>query len=166
MSTVSLCNPGSSIWQLRNCAVGCIDNGSGAYNKCDSLAGQLSCPGHDVLNSCFCRNDLLDVAVSIISACVMAGCQSNTLDVASAIALYTNYCSSTGIALPPIVIAKTTTVSAVPTSSGAPVIISTATVTVSSAAGSISTVPVEITSSAYRLLFTCAIVRKLPLQAL
>jgi hypothetical protein len=166
MSTVSLCNAGSSVWQLRSCAVVCIGNAFGAYGRCDQLADQLSCPGQGVLNSCFCRNDLLPVAVSIVSACVMAGCQSNTNDVASAIASYTNYCSSTGIASPPIVIATTTTVGAVLTSNGPPVIISTVTVTVSSAAGSRSTAPVEITSSAYRLLFTCAIVRKLPLQAL
>jgi hypothetical protein len=165
-STVSLCNLGSSLWNLRSCAVGCIDDRSGmTWYKCDSLANQLSCPGGDILNTCFCRSDLFPVAVSIISVCVLSGCEGNTRDVASAIGLYTNYCSSTGIAQPPIVLATTTTIGAAPTSSVPPVIISTATVTVSSAAGSTSTAPADITLSAYRLLFMCAGVSKVSLQA-
>jgi hypothetical protein len=164
-STVSLCNSGSSLWNLRSCAVGCIDNGTGMWPKCDELACQLSCCGGDPLNTCFCRSDLLPVAVSIISVCVLSGCQGNTRDVASAIGLYTNYCSSTSIAQQPIVLATTTTIGAAPTSSVPPVIISTATVTVSSAAGSTSTAPADITLSAYRLLFMCAGVSKASLQA-
>ncbi|KAF8857341.1 hypothetical protein BDZ45DRAFT_788259 [Acephala macrosclerotiorum] len=92
----------------------------------------------------------MPTAEAYISSCVIASCASNTIDVASALNLYTEYCSSTGIAPSPIVLATTTTINAgsTSTSNGPPVIIQTATVTANSAAGSRSTTAMNSTSDA------------------
>jgi hypothetical protein len=88
---VSLCFPESSSFQnLRRCAKDCFQDGD-----CGILADQLSCVAYgQIQNSCFCRDDLIGDGTDYLSSCINSKCSSNTIDVKSAVELYTGYCES------------------------------------------------------------------------
>ncbi|OCL06715.1 hypothetical protein AOQ84DRAFT_440663 [Glonium stellatum] len=71
---------------LQTCAQNCIDGSPGA------LANELSC-GVIVYDACYCNTQLLPTATSFISSCVLNAC-SREAAITSAIAAYTNYCST------------------------------------------------------------------------
>lgn len=85
-ATISIC-AATDYADLRSCAQSCFDHGA-----CGTLAEAISCWVNDkALNSCYCRSDLIPEAKSYLSTCVASSC-SNTLDIASAVNVYTSYC--------------------------------------------------------------------------
>ncbi|RVD83564.1 uncharacterized protein DFL_007948 [Arthrobotrys flagrans] len=83
---------------LRDCAKCCFKYACWHGNDGSSnfLSGLLSCDSSRI-DSCFCREDLQVTAVSHLSTCVQASCGKTVPDITSAVAVYTNYCKSTGI---------------------------------------------------------------------
>jgi hypothetical protein len=57
------------------------------------FADNFGCGQQNVLNQCFCRADLQPLAYSILSKCVNNAC-GNTVDVQSALSIYTGYCAT------------------------------------------------------------------------
>jgi hypothetical protein len=76
----------------RLCALECILCGYGTYGQHDCLAAALDC-NSPLQNSCYCRTDLQPAAVSYVASCVSSACM-NTLDVNSAVGIYTQYCAT------------------------------------------------------------------------
>ena len=76
----------------RLCAFECILCGYGTYGQHDCLAAALDC-NTPLQNSCYCRADLQSAAVSYVASCVSSAC-TNTLDVNSAVGIYTQYCAT------------------------------------------------------------------------
>jgi hypothetical protein len=135
---------------LRSCASVCFWNGE-PHRGGDVLGVILDCCGGSVVckdgadNSCFCRADLMAKATNWLSTCVNTKCSSQSVDVASAIALYNGYCIDQRGASP----TSTTADNPIPTAStrvditgatpkqtlapGVPSGVATVTVTVSSA---------------------------------
>lgn len=73
----------------RNCARGCFQCANVSnLDGHDCIAAALSCPA---INNCYCRADLQPAAQSILSVCVSSACK-NSIDVASALFIYTDYC--------------------------------------------------------------------------
>ncbi|KAH8692158.1 hypothetical protein BGW36DRAFT_431383 [Talaromyces proteolyticus] len=60
------------------------------------LASDIGCETNPVENECFCRPDLQEGAKSYLSSCVYSACNQMTLDVNSAIKIYTDYCTNNG----------------------------------------------------------------------
>jgi hypothetical protein len=58
------------------------------------MADKMSCSND--LDSCYCRADLMPSGLEYLSQCVYSACTSDTVDVTSAINLYSSYCSNTG----------------------------------------------------------------------
>jgi hypothetical protein len=87
------------------------------------LASEIHCDSNSVENECFCRPDLQAGATSYLSSCVYSACDQMTLDVNSAIKIYTDYCTSNGFT-------AATTSSPVSTTSGTQYSPATMTVTV------------------------------------
>jgi hypothetical protein len=103
----------SAFSSLRGCAQGCFDKwDAGGWQ--DNLAVKLNCPAID---SCVCRSDLQSVAQSYLSTCVSSGCSAlggYTVDLSSALALYSSYCAGEGYSAPhtaPTSVLATTTAS-------------------------------------------------------
>jgi hypothetical protein len=157
-STFSLCSM-AYFRTLRSCAQGCFGEGN-----CNGVSNQLSClEGGGILNSCVCRSDLIPVGEEYLSSCVSTMCAGNTIDIGSALNVYTEYCSSTGIPPPAVVLATTTTLGSAPSSTEPAVIFVTATVTETSTAISSSAARLGTTSSECRPLLICgAVSRALP----
>jgi hypothetical protein len=78
----------------RPCAQGCFmcPTACCMYDY-ECFANNFGCGQLDVLNQCFCRADLQPVAYSILSKCVNSAC-ANTVDVQSALSIYTEYCAT------------------------------------------------------------------------
>jgi hypothetical protein len=76
----------------RACATGCYLC-YGVWQPSECLALDIGCGEHNVLNGCFCRTDLQPTAYSILSKCVDSAC-ANTVDVQSALSIYTGYCAT------------------------------------------------------------------------
>ncbi|KAK6524129.1 hypothetical protein TWF694_005791 [Orbilia ellipsospora] len=76
----------------RGCAKGCYS----VPNGLDLIAGMFGCPGAPGRgqNKCFCRPDLTGSADTYLSKCVQTACNSNALDLGSAISIYHSYCST------------------------------------------------------------------------
>jgi hypothetical protein len=90
-ATVSIYN-GAAFTAQRLCALECILCGYGTYGQHDCLAAALDCSS-PLQNSCYCRADLQPAAISYVASCVSSAC-SNTLDVNSAVGIYTQYCAT------------------------------------------------------------------------
>jgi hypothetical protein len=60
------------------------------------VASKIGCDTNSVENECFCRPDLQAGATSYLSSCVYSACDQMTLDVNSAVKIYTDYCTSNG----------------------------------------------------------------------
>lgn len=78
------------------------------------VASKIGCDTNHVQNECFCRPDMQADAQAYLSSCVYSACDQKTLDVDSAVKLYTDYCTSNGY----IVTATTTAAPATTTTSG------------------------------------------------
>jgi hypothetical protein len=86
--TVSIAAFTSYIVQ-RLCVKDCLWGGQpgGGVN----LPGYLPCPA-PFSDSCMCRTDLAVTASTFLSSCVGKFCSSNSVDISSAIDLYSSYC--------------------------------------------------------------------------
>ena len=116
---------GEAFNSLRSCARDSfVDNGYyvGRHVSCEYPAE----------NSCFCRADLQQDAISFVSVRVASKCNGNDLDVSSAVGLYTGYCANIDGAAAPA------------TTTGA----STVTVTVSITREAVATATVTETAAA------------------
>lgn len=82
----------------------------------------------NLLDSCFCRDDLASSASSLLTSGINSFCSTDSMDVASGVSIYNSYCSRTGTMTLGYVAATTTS------SSNAPAVTVTATQTVSSSA--------------------------------
>lgn len=98
---------------LRDCARCCYKHMCHHGDDSARIIDGLSCRSSPV-DSCFCREDLQPVAISMISTCVVSYCGKVSRDVTSAIAVYTNYCKNTGIKSFSITDAETETPEATP----------------------------------------------------
>jgi hypothetical protein len=97
----------------------------------------------NLLDSCFCRNDLASSASSLLTSGINSFCSTNSADVAAGISVYNSYCSRTGIDYVP----------ATTTSSDSSTVTVTATQTVLTSTASIT----SLTSSRELLLvLACA----------
>lgn len=104
----------------------CVRNdcfGSDTLGNPYLLASGIDCDSNPVENECFCRTDLQAGATSYLSSCVYSACDQMTLDVNSAVKIYTDYCTSNGFTV-------ATTSSPVSTTSGTQYSPATITVTV------------------------------------
>ncbi|KAK2742541.1 hypothetical protein FQN55_007827 [Onygenales sp. PD_40] len=90
---------------LRECAEDCFASG---ISPAWAISKELSCDPHDPVNKCFCRADLQPQAERYVSSCVSSAC-SNTIDVSSAVSVYTAYCASAGYTRPKETQVSTTT---------------------------------------------------------
>ena len=80
---------------LKECLY-CVDCSSNFWVFDGDLGQFISCGHHDYyLNSCFCRTDLASSATSYLSSCVFSKCSSASVDVVSAVDLFTSYCRIT-----------------------------------------------------------------------
>ena len=77
----------------RSCVQSCIWN-----NGYRDLVVALSCP-YPGSDGCLCRSDLIAPATEFLSSCVSTSCLGNTVDISSAIGLWTTYCSGDDSAL-------------------------------------------------------------------
>jgi len=77
----------------RNCVQSCIWN-----NGLNDVPRAISCP-YPGSDACICRPDLIAPATDFLSSCVASACQGNTVDVTSAINLWTTYCAGDDAAL-------------------------------------------------------------------
>jgi len=90
--TVSLANS-PEYTALRNCAQCCLVYCFVNFSPANLIQDKLGCANN--LNSCLCRADLIPQGVSYLSSCVYSACTSDITDVASAVAVYTDYSSNT-----------------------------------------------------------------------
>jgi hypothetical protein len=77
----------------RQCASNCFGVGLGCPS-CQLLFLQLSCP-NPPMNACFCRQDLTSSALSMISTCVQSNCNYDSVDLQTALGIYSTYCDVT-----------------------------------------------------------------------
>ncbi|KAK2811622.1 hypothetical protein FQN50_001964 [Emmonsiellopsis sp. PD_5] len=101
---------------LRECAEDCFAAG---ISPAWSISKELDCDPHDPIDKCFCRADLQSQAERYVSSCVSASC-SNTLDVSSAVSIYTAYCTSAGYTKPKETQVSTTADSNLPSKTDVP----------------------------------------------
>ena len=102
----SMCLQSSGYNLLRGCARECL----GYSNEvCWILGDYLTCktPSGKYLNSCLCREDLVPKGQAYLSSCILKSCSSNTVDIGSALNLYSSYCANTGKAATPIQLSTT-----------------------------------------------------------
>lgn len=71
----------------RTCAQSCFYSSS--YNN---VGVYLAC-APPVLDSCMCRTDLISIALDYISNCVYYDCTRNSVDINSALSIYSSYCA-------------------------------------------------------------------------
>lgn len=72
----------------RTCVQECIWN-----NGYRDLPKALNCP-YPGSDPCICRSDLIPSATDFLSSCVSTACLGNTVDISSAVGLWTRYCSA------------------------------------------------------------------------
>lgn len=79
----------------RPCATGCFY--LGAFPGPDNLAQAVGCRRREGSeNECICRPDLQVQADAYLSSCVNSACDKKTLDIETARAIYSDYCTSNG----------------------------------------------------------------------
>jgi hypothetical protein len=78
----------------RNCVRDCFECGfSCCIGTFSCIASNLTCDYARPKDECVCRHDLQSVAISYLSDCVISKCE-NSLDVSSAITIYSAYCTN------------------------------------------------------------------------
>ena len=88
-STVSIVSDSGYISE-RTCAQNCVWH----VGVSDDLITFLGCGNSDGWqNSCYCRSDLQSSASSFLTSCVNKACSTNPVDLASAISIYSTYCT-------------------------------------------------------------------------
>lgn len=73
----------------RSCVQGCLWTGE------SEILYEIGCPS-PYYNQCYCNLDQASSATSFLSSCIPTSCSDNGPDVATAVSLYMNYCSSAG----------------------------------------------------------------------
>ncbi|KAK6343734.1 hypothetical protein TWF730_011323 [Orbilia blumenaviensis] len=73
-----------ALGSIRPCAATCITR----------VPGYIECPVSPLLNRCFCRTDLTEIARSALYSCVSAWCNGGrSVDGAAVTSVYTRYCN-------------------------------------------------------------------------
>jgi hypothetical protein len=73
----------------RACVQGCVWTGD------SEILYEIGCPS-PYYNQCYCDLDQASSATSFLSSCIPTSCSNNGPDVATAVSVYMNYCSSAG----------------------------------------------------------------------
>ena len=81
---------------VRPCVSDCIGGNRWMGDYGWEIGAAIGCGTLDPRNDCVCRPDLQAGGEAYLSSCLDRSCAANTIDIASGMSLYTNYCTSAG----------------------------------------------------------------------